>query len=60
MMKANGRDARDVEIIVSPYTKKIIPDDLKKYRAAGVDELVLHQRLVLIGQLLQLHLHSQQ
>jgi probable F420-dependent oxidoreductase len=41
MLKANGRDANDVEIIVSPYTRKITPDDLKKYRAAGVNELVM-------------------
>lgn len=41
MLKANGRDASEVEIIVCPYTKKITADDLKKYRAAGVDELVI-------------------
>lgn len=41
MLKANGRDPRAVEIIACPYTKKITPDDLKKYRAAGVDELVI-------------------
>jgi len=42
MVKAQGRDAGEVEIIASPYTtKKIIPDDLKKYAAAGVDELVI-------------------
>jgi hypothetical protein len=26
---------------VSPYTKEIKPDDVKRYRDAGVDELVL-------------------
>jgi len=41
MLKANGRNANEVEIIVSPYTRKIGPDDLKTYRAAGVDELVM-------------------
>jgi len=41
MLKANGRDANEVEIIVSPYTRKIGSDDLKTYRAAGVDELVM-------------------
>lgn len=41
MLKANGRDPSEVEIIVSPYTKKITPDDLMKYRAAGVNELVI-------------------
>jgi hypothetical protein len=41
MLKANGRASKEVEIIVSPYTRKIAPDDLKKYSAAGVDELVM-------------------
>jgi alkanesulfonate monooxygenase SsuD/methylene tetrahydromethanopterin reductase-like flavin-dependent oxidoreductase (luciferase family) len=41
MLKANGRNSNEVEIIVSPYTIKISPDDLKKYAAAGVDELVM-------------------
>ena len=41
MLKANGRDASEVEIIACPYTKKISRDDLKKYAAAGVDELVI-------------------
>ncbi len=41
MLKANGRSSSEVEIIVSPYTKKITPDDLKKYGDAGVNELVI-------------------
>jgi probable F420-dependent oxidoreductase len=41
MLKANGRDAREVEIILCPYTRKIAADDLKKYSAAGVNELVI-------------------
>ncbi len=41
MLKAKGRDASEVEIIVSPYTKKITVDDLKKYGDAGVNELVI-------------------
>jgi probable F420-dependent oxidoreductase len=41
MLKAKGRDPSEVEIIACPYTKKINPDDLKKYDAAGVDELVI-------------------
>jgi probable F420-dependent oxidoreductase len=41
LLKANGRKRSDVEIAVSPYTKKIKPDDLKRYRDAGVDEVVL-------------------
>jgi len=41
MLKANGRKLSDVEIIVSPYTKQIVPDDLKRYRDAGVQEMVV-------------------
>jgi probable F420-dependent oxidoreductase len=41
MLKANGRDPSEVEIIVCPYTKKITADDLKKYGDAGVNELVI-------------------
>ncbi|MGA9724309.1 MAG: LLM class F420-dependent oxidoreductase [Candidatus Binatus sp.] len=41
MLKANGRDASEVEIIACPYTRKIESDDLKKYGAAGVNELVI-------------------
>jgi probable F420-dependent oxidoreductase len=41
LLKANGRNRSDVELAVSPYTKKVSADDLKRYRDAGVDELVL-------------------
>lgn len=41
LLKANGRKRSDVELAVSPYTKKIQADDLKRYRDAGVDEVVL-------------------
>jgi probable F420-dependent oxidoreductase len=41
LLKANGRQRSDVELAVSPYTKKVKPDDLKRYRDAGVDEVVL-------------------
>ena len=41
MTSANDRDPAGIEIIVSPYTRKITPDDLKKYAAAGVNELVI-------------------
>ncbi|MGH7879404.1 MAG: LLM class flavin-dependent oxidoreductase, partial [Candidatus Binataceae bacterium] len=41
LLKANGRKRADVELAVSPYTKKVTPDDLKRYRDAGVDEVVL-------------------
>jgi probable F420-dependent oxidoreductase len=41
LLKANGRKRSDVELAVSPYTKPIKPDDLKRYRDAGADEIVL-------------------
>ena len=41
LLKANHRKLSEVEIIVSPYTKKIVPDDLKRYRDAGVHEMVV-------------------
>jgi alkanesulfonate monooxygenase SsuD/methylene tetrahydromethanopterin reductase-like flavin-dependent oxidoreductase (luciferase family) len=41
LLKANGRKRSDVEIIVSPYSKPITKDDLKRYRDAGADEVVL-------------------
>ena len=41
LLKSNGRKRSDVEIAVSPYTKPITPDDLKRYRDAGVDEVVI-------------------
>jgi len=40
-LKANGRKRSDVELAVSPYTKPIGQDDLKRYRDAGADEVVL-------------------
>ncbi len=41
MLKANGRKRSDVELAVSPYTQPATPDDLKGYRDAGADEVVL-------------------
>jgi probable F420-dependent oxidoreductase len=41
LLKSNGRKRSDVELAVSPYTKQIFPDDLKRYRDAGVDEVVI-------------------
>jgi probable F420-dependent oxidoreductase len=41
LLEQNKRDAREIEIIVCPYTKKITADDIKKYADAGVDELVI-------------------
>jgi len=41
LLKANGRKRSDVELAVSPYTQPATPDDLKGYRDAGADEVVL-------------------
>ncbi|HJU12011.1 MAG TPA: LLM class flavin-dependent oxidoreductase, partial [Candidatus Binataceae bacterium] len=41
LLKTNGRKRADVELAVSPYTKSIKVDDLKRYRDAGADEVVL-------------------
>ena len=40
ILRERKRDPRDVEIVVAPYLKRITVDDLKRYRDAGVDELV--------------------
>jgi hypothetical protein len=39
LLKQNGRKLSDVELIVSPYTKRITPDDLKRYRDLGISEV---------------------
>ena len=36
-----GRSRNEVQLIVSPYTKRIRPDDLERYRELGVSEVVL-------------------
>ncbi|MFZ0658504.1 MAG: LLM class F420-dependent oxidoreductase [Candidatus Binataceae bacterium] len=41
LMRERGRDPRGIEYIVSPYTKKITGDDMKRYREAGVQEVVI-------------------
>ena len=41
LMRERGRDPREIEYIVSPYTKKITGDDMKRYRDAGVQEVVI-------------------
>jgi len=40
MLQERKRDPKDVEVVVAPYLKRITVDDLKRYRDAGVDELV--------------------
>jgi probable F420-dependent oxidoreductase len=41
LLKANHRKLSEIEMIVSPYTKSITADDLKRYRDAGVHEMVV-------------------
>ncbi len=41
ILKASGRQRSDVYLSVSPYAKLITTDDLKRYRDAGADEVVL-------------------
>lgn len=41
LLRDRGRDPGQIEYIVSPYTKPCAPGDLKKFRQAGVDEVVL-------------------
>jgi probable F420-dependent oxidoreductase len=41
LVRANGRNRSEVTLAVSPYTEKIVPDDLKRYRDAGADEVAL-------------------
>src|SRR5438552_2185478 len=40
ILKANGRKRSDLHLAVSPYIKPVRPDDLKRYRDAGADEVV--------------------
>jgi len=41
LLKAAGRKRSDVHLAVSPYTNPIKPDDLKRYRDAGAEEVAL-------------------
>ena len=41
LLKTNGRNRSDVKLAVSPYINPIKTDDLKRYRDAGVEEVVL-------------------
>jgi probable F420-dependent oxidoreductase len=41
LLKANGRNRSDLKLAVSPYINPIKTDDLKRYRDAGVEEVVL-------------------
>ena len=41
LARGNNRKLSDLEIIISPYTKEISADDLKRYRDVGVSEIVI-------------------
>jgi probable F420-dependent oxidoreductase len=41
LVKAAGRKRSDLYVAISPYSKSITPDDLKRYRDAGVDEIAV-------------------
>lgn len=41
LLRGNGRKRSEIEVIVSPSFKPVTPDDLKHYRDAGVDEVVI-------------------
>jgi probable F420-dependent oxidoreductase len=41
MMRARGRDPRELDVAISPYSKRIAPHDLEGYRDAGVSEVVI-------------------
>ncbi len=41
LLKVAGRKRSEIYVAISPYTKPITRDDLKRYRDAGVDELGL-------------------
>jgi probable F420-dependent oxidoreductase len=45
LLGERGRKIQDVELIISPYTQKIKPDDLARYQDAGVSEIVLLQNV---------------
>jgi probable F420-dependent oxidoreductase len=41
LLAERGRNRTEVEISVSPYTRPIEPDELERYRDAGVDQVTL-------------------
>jgi alkanesulfonate monooxygenase SsuD/methylene tetrahydromethanopterin reductase-like flavin-dependent oxidoreductase (luciferase family) len=41
LLRENGRQRAELEIAVSPYTRPITVDDLKRYRDSGADEVEL-------------------
>ncbi|MGH7934576.1 MAG: LLM class F420-dependent oxidoreductase [Candidatus Binataceae bacterium] len=41
LLKANGRKRSDIEVAASPQSKPMTEDDLKRYRDAGADQVVI-------------------
>ena len=41
LLQVHGRSRAAVTLALSPYTDRIVPDDLKRYRDAGADEVAL-------------------
>jgi len=41
LLKGYNRKLSEIELTISPYTKAITPDDLKRYRDVGVHEMVV-------------------
>jgi alkanesulfonate monooxygenase SsuD/methylene tetrahydromethanopterin reductase-like flavin-dependent oxidoreductase (luciferase family) len=41
LVREKGRDPKAIDIVVSPYTKRITPADLKAYHQAGVHEVTI-------------------
>ena len=41
LLVARGRDRATLRVVVAPFTKALGPGDLERYRALGVDELVV-------------------
>jgi alkanesulfonate monooxygenase SsuD/methylene tetrahydromethanopterin reductase-like flavin-dependent oxidoreductase (luciferase family) len=41
LLRTYGRKRSEVYLAVSPYTDPITPDDLKRYRDAGAEEIAL-------------------
>ena len=41
LVREKGRDPRAIDIVVSPYIKRITPADLKAYHQAGVHEVTI-------------------
>ncbi len=41
MAREKGRDSKETEGAISSYNKRVAPEDLERYRDAGVEEIVI-------------------